>query len=273
MTRRAGRLARSIRGLSIAGVPPDVIARRLDVSLEDVREILDRPVSPSPAPRLGRSRGRAIKGPLCIIVRRHHRAGLDPAAVAELLNLDPAAVAGYIARAFPPPRPPRPVRGPVRRPWSHLQGPEWCDDDDDQVVAEGLAASPPVAPPPAGTPASLPTSPATSSPCGEWGPIVGGQLGARSNAAALTDADAELVRELRARGVSRTAVARRFGVSVATITRITRGETYRPVPAEPDPPPPPPVEPEIPAAEPPATSWSQPAGWISADRSAEWRDD
>ena len=50
----------------------------------------------------------------------------------------------------------------------------------------------------------------------------------RAGNAALSDADAEVVRQLRAHGVARQDVADRFGVSPATITRITRGETYRP---------------------------------------------
>jgi transcriptional regulator with XRE-family HTH domain len=43
----------------------------------------------------------------------------------------------------------------------------------------------------------------------------------------LTDAEAAAIRELRAAGVSRQELAARYRVSVATVTRITSGSTYR----------------------------------------------
>jgi transcriptional regulator with XRE-family HTH domain len=42
----------------------------------------------------------------------------------------------------------------------------------------------------------------------------------------LSDDQADEVRQERARGVSRTELAARFGVSMATIARITSGRTY-----------------------------------------------
>jgi Helix-turn-helix domain of resolvase len=73
----------------------------------------------------------------------------------------------------------------------------------------------------------LTSMPPPALPAGDWGPLRGHVPGIRSPNAKLSDADAETVRRLRADGVSRAELAAQFRVSPATITRITRGETYR----------------------------------------------
>lgn len=175
--------------------------------------------------------------------------------IAALTGLGPARVASLLG--LPGPRPPGP------REWGWSRGPEYREDgpavESPRVagdVAEAIRIGPPPIPPPSG----------------DWGPIAGGKVGARSNNAALTDADAELARRLRAEGVPRADVAARLGVSVATITRITRGETYRPV-AEVEPDQVVAIEPQIAVAEGPG-----PAAWTEPGRPGrrpprEYRDD
>jgi hypothetical protein len=129
----------------------------------------------------------------------------------------------------PPARGPRPraVRAGRPRPASPSGewwfGPAWRDDDDPYLVGlwERLRAAIEARLPP---PAPAATSPEAARE--RWDPGVDARTGGEASAAKLSDDDAALIRELRAVGVPRQDLAGWFRVSVATITRITRGETY-----------------------------------------------
>jgi hypothetical protein len=246
-----------IRWLSARGVPPGRIARVLDCDPADVAEALRTrcgrtryDVDPARIAELRAAGGtwQSIGDALGIScglahylhnrksawrpkvparppgagsprkVRRLAELGYEPIRVAELLGVEAGRVVALLAR--PGPRPSCP------REWGWSRGPEYRDEP---------APPPAVAEAPSPAPGPM-VAIARAVPAEGWGPMAmaGGQPGRRSNHTALTDADAELVRALRAGGVPRKDLAERFDVSVATITRITRGETYRPVEREPD---------------------------------------
>jgi hypothetical protein len=155
-------------------------------------------------------------------------------------------------------------RAPARREWGYSRGPEYRDDGDQ------LPESPRVAPVEPGQidapgPAVAAAEGVEPAPAGDWGSPHASAAGCRSGNAALSDADAELVRRLRADGVPRADVARQMGVSVATITRITRGETYGPVVAGDDQV----VIPELPAIA--AAEAPPPAAWTDRRRLTDRR--
>lgn len=211
-----------------------------------------RPRVPDRPPGAG-----ALRGPTAGKARRFADLGYPAARVAELLGLDPAAVERFL---LPP------AMRLVRVAWSSLHGPEWRDESAGRVGAiEATAAAELAAvevPGPSIAEAPPPIAEA-------WGSAHASTAsGGLHPNAALTDAEAAEARELRAAGVPRAELARRFGVSVATITRITSRVTYPvPVPPVPDPDPPPP--PTIAAAEsPPAATWTEPRR-----RGRAWRDD
>ena len=225
-----------IRRMRSEGMTLRAIGAAVAIPNQTVHDFLKRERSRRPRALTGRAAG---------MVRRLAELGHGPGRIAELLGVDEGQVAELLSRVGPDGRV---RRHPMRRPWGPARGLEYRDD---RAPTAAIAAA---------EVAELPrVEVAAPAPLAEdWGPPVGGLLGARSNHAALSDADADRVRELRARGVPRKDVAAMLGISVATVTRITRGETYRPVATEPDqvvaaPPP------AIAAAEgPPAAVWDEP---------------
>jgi IS30 family transposase len=81
----------------------------------------------------------------------------------------------------------------------------------------------------------------------DWGSAqASAREGAASPNAALTDADAVRIRQRRAAGISPVDLAQEYGVSVATIGRITQGRTYRNATAQEEAPPSPIAAPKPP---------------------------
>ena len=109
----------------------------------------------------------------------------------------------------------------------------------------------------------------TRPPAADWGSTWGrvSARGSRNGRAATDETTAAEIRYLRDQGLQRDELALMFGLSLATITRITRGQTYRD---------PPPADrrgrrpgrrglPAIVAAEPPAVAADR-SGWGHRDR-------
>jgi hypothetical protein len=115
--------------------------------------------------------------------------------------------------------------------------------------------------------------PTTRPPAADWGSIWGrvSARGSRNGRAATDETTAAEIRELRAEGLQRDELALMFGLSLATITRITRGRSYTDLP-------PPPivdddddqaVEPTaIVAAVPPPAAAADRSGWDRRDNGA-----
>jgi hypothetical protein len=113
----------------------------------------------------------------------------------------------------------------------------------------------------------------TRPPAADWGSVFGrgSARGSRNGRAATDETTAAEIRELRAEGLQRDELAAMFGVSVATITRITSGRSYT------DLPPPPIVDddddqadepPAIVAAVPPPAAATDRSGWDRRDNGA-----
>jgi hypothetical protein len=206
---------------------------------------------------------RPIRGGLAMGVRRRRAAGQSPGQIARALRLRPRDVAAYLAsvearasrlewRAGDVEEGPAGATEPAI---VAAEGPELVElgPAGDRTMATGCA----------------PDAQFARADIREWGsPHASAGTGGANQNASLCDADAELVRRLRARGVPRGDVARMFDVSVATVTRITRGETYRSAVAEPD---------QVVTSEPPATSPAitvEPSIWTEPARPGpEWCDD
>jgi hypothetical protein len=232
------------RRMACSGHPADAIARAFDITVADVVEYLDRAIR---ARLAGKVRARVARG--------------EPAeAIAEALALPVDRVRDYIDRLAPrrgpsrarprsradqdrgprvhekrPVEPERSVprqgqalsRPRSRREQAALSDWEWSDRPGDgdgdgppaTIAAAGGPELPRVGPPgPAIAPAMLE----------DWGPMQASfASGGDQGNAALTDADAVAIRRRRADGVPRKDLAVEFNVSVATITRITRRDTYR----------------------------------------------
>jgi len=170
---------------------------------------------------------RPIRGGLAMGVRRRHAAGESAEAIARALRLRPGDVRAYLASV---------AARAERRAWRGDGG-----DDGDvaelprvDVVVDDRGG-------PVGAPAARAELPPPPPAAGDWGSVHAPS--GRSGNAALSEADAALARTLRSEGVARRDVAAMLGISVATVTRITRGETYRPAAVEPD---------QVAAVEPPA---------------------
>lgn len=232
------------------GWTADAIARVYGLPVGAIRSILASP-SRQPGPRrpqlASTDPDRPIHGGLATSIRRRSARGESAEAIGRHLSLRASAVAAYLADL---------EARAGRLAW---MGP----DDDVDAELPALPELPQLEP--AISAAEVPQLPG---PAGDWASFHASAVaGERAPNARLTDADAELVRQLRADGVPRAEVAARLGVSVATITRITRGDTYRPVAGDdqvvlPDPP-------AIAPAEVP-----RPAVWMEPERpGAEWRDD
>lgn len=244
-----GPLAANVRRRHLAGDDAATIAEDLALEPAAVAAFL------SPKARAPRRRP-AKPGPYS--VRRLVECGLPVGEIAERLELDAGTVAAFMDRLVP--RQPHPRRrGPtlnrprsVREQASLSSWPRDAGDDEGPPFSEpgqvvDIDGSPPRT-----------DRPPTPEPAGEWGSAHGSVTGRRSPNAAMSDGEADRARALRARGVPRAEVAAMFGVSVATITRITRSETYRAVEIEHDQV----VAPELPAiaaAEgPPPDAWTEP---------------
>lgn len=256
--RHPSAIVSGVRRLASKGWTVDAIARVYRMPRADVRAILDPP--PRPVRLASSDPTRPIRGGLAMACRRRHARGDSAEAIASALKLRAGDVAAYLASVD---------ALASRRAWLLSAGPECRDDGQGDVIA------PPIAEAAAGKLAAA-EAPEPSTPsaivaghCGVWGSIhASTAAGGRAGNAALSDADAEVIRQLRARGVARRDLADRFGVSPATITRITRGETYRAsdvaeVAPEPT------MKPQIlPAQGPEPTVWTEPTR-----RGPEWRDD
>lgn len=294
---------RWIRWLSARGVPPGHVMRVLDCTADDVASALDDRhghqvwiVGPAvmalmrrmraegrPYRAIGEASGlpahaaRAIlrgggwrpkvpasppgsrlpSGPSWRRVRRLSALGYTTDQVAELLCLRRDQVAEFLARLRADGRL---SRVPTRRAWGWARGEDYRDDGAPEPAAASVDDGPEEEPP---------GEAIAPGPRGSWEAMR--SSGQRSGNASMTDEQAERARQMRARGVPRDDVAREFGVSRSTITRLTRGETYRG--AEAQPPEPEGLPPQIAAAEAPGERWEQPPGWRSRHAASEWRDD
>jgi transcriptional regulator with XRE-family HTH domain len=241
------------------GWTADAIARAYrQLSPADVRSILGTSIAGGRNPRAKLSDDDAA------LIRDLHDDGVSRQELADRFNVSRAAIDNIICRRsfrdVPRRRRSRPVRAARPRPTSPSGewwlGPAWRDDDDPYFV---LLWNRLLARIEAHLPAPAPPRPLPM-PAGEqWGPAVDVRpRGGQATAAKLSDDDASLIRELRAAGMARKDLAGLFGVSVATITRITRGDTY---PEQPRPVLDQVVTPELPAiavADRPRATWSQP---------------
>jgi transcriptional regulator len=222
-----------VRRLAAHGWTADAIARAYQLTRAEVRMILQTPVRP-PSPT---GPDRPIWARLATRVRRLHDEGRSDAAIALQLDLDPGRVEDFFRRLTPRQAHHRRRQQDIlNRPRSRREQAALCEWDR-------LATDDPLGPPPAiadvdvpellpvaSGPVEVPTQiwPATVGPREDWGPMQASWTSGGTNGnAALTDADAVAIRHRRAEGVPRADLAREYGVSVATITRITRGDTYR----------------------------------------------
>jgi hypothetical protein len=224
-----------VRRLARAGWSADSIALREGIDADAVARILDRP----------------IRGILAHRVRLRHGCGWTVEAIAEGLRIDVDAVRAFL---FPPPPPlPNPLpkytlaerlarrerhcrmrdEAILNRPRSRREMDALSDwrrfrrrDEPGPPAAPELLELPDVEPLDQ-VEGSAQICDSIPEPQGDWGPMQAApRPGGASGNAALTDGQAERIRQRRADGVSRADLAREYGVSVATITRITRAETY-----------------------------------------------
>lgn len=223
---------------------------------------------------------RPIRGILARRVRLRRGCGRTAEAIAAEFHIDPESVRAFLALPPPPrPRQPRPIdperlvpRQPhCRRRTAGMLNRARSPNEQAALSAwerSARAAAGPELPGPERPAIDLVEVPARICPAaveaqGDWGPMQASfASGGNQGNAALTDAEAVRIRARRAAGVPRKDLAREYGVSVATVTRITRGDTYRDAAA---------VAPhDLAAAEPPATSpvpepwpgerWEEPRG-------------
>lgn len=182
--------------------------------------------------------------------RRLASHGWSTAAIARACSITRAEVRSILAVPVRPPRQPRVPRPPIdperlvprqrhrrRRVEGLLNRPRSPAEQARLSGWDRLATDDPLGLPPAIAAAAVPERlhqvevlipPATAEASGDWGSIrASARPGGANGNAALSDADAVRIRRRRAEGVSRKDLAAEFNVSVATITRITRGDTYR----------------------------------------------
>jgi hypothetical protein len=255
-----------VRRLVLKGWSVHAIARLYRLDRSEVRGMLSCPLPPPPrppdpakiypakislparAPRPGPDPLRRILGPLASQIKLRYLAGEPAETIAEALHLDPARVRSFLARAFPPGRPPR-ERSPRRKDpprwpdWHPSNGPEYREATGLLPVAgdfDNIQIDQVEAPRPAETETerlnrfSLP--PATPA---DWGPRNAPRPGA-------LDADQVVrLRHWKSRGVPLAELARWFDCSVATVKRALRPD-YRPAPS---PATPRPMPPQVAAAE------------------------
>ncbi len=173
-------VARVVYRLRRLGWAAEAIARAHPrIPLEDIRRAMapaplraDRPAPPDP--------GRAIRGNLAWAVRRRHRAGDAPEAIAEEFRLEAAAVRAFLAgrpSPVPPASEPR-RRGPEPRPWGYSRGDAYRDEP---------AIAPTIMPCASDVPPARAEAPAMPAPSGDWGPLHGRRSGAFADARAGAD--------------------------------------------------------------------------------------
>jgi hypothetical protein len=295
---------RWVRWLTAQHLPLDHIARILDLDVAAVEELAvwnGRGI----APRIDgppRFRGAEnIRGEAGTKVRRLDALAYRPSRIATILALDPSAVRDFLRRYRPLRKPKsgaeltRPRSRPeqrramatLRRRKDRRRRLEAARDTEwgyrgragDAVDAEPVPLTPSVEVEPAIAPelVELPAPAATELLSDEeWEPHWGisrsrSARGSRNPRAKLDNARAAEIRELKAQGMTMAALAARFGVSMATIGRITSGRSYTDPPTDSldgsiDPPPP---SPAAPAA--PSERYDQPRvceDWTSRDETA-----
>jgi hypothetical protein len=221
-----GRLASKVRNRHALGWTAEAIAEALTLEPSAVRAFLSPPPRPRPPP----PQGRPIWARLATRVRRLHDEGRSDAEIALQLDLDLGRVEDFFRRLTPRQAHHRRRQQDIlNRPRSRREQAALCEWDR-------LATDDPLGPPPAIAAADVPellpvASELLSEPAGpreDWGPMQASWTSGGANGnAALTDADAVRIRERRAAGISRIDLAAEYRVSVSTITRITRGDTYR----------------------------------------------
>lgn len=227
-----------------------------------------RPARPKPDGRPG------IRGDTAARVRRLRTLGHDAEVISDLMGIDQADVADYLVRIAPRghaagdelarPRTRREQQGRrPRRIRPYRPRPVGVDEWGPRLEPTDLVHPAALEAHTAGDVPELVELPRAevltdqAEVAEDWGSLQDRRArGSRATAAKLSDDQAERARAMRERGIPRADVARELGVSVATITRITRGETYRPAevltgPAGPE-------LPTIAAAEVPATGQAGP---------------
>jgi hypothetical protein len=248
------------------GVTADGIARRLGIAAADVVRILEE---------------RVIKGDLARRVYSRHVIGWTVEAIAEDLHLPPDTVRYFLFPPPPVPPPPRPPRVPrpidparlvprqrhCRRQREGMLNRPRSPREQAALSAWDRLAVDPSSDVPELLPVEQddlvevePEDPSGACPVmldEDWGSWHDND--SRRNAS-LTDDQASRIRERRADGESRKALAIEFNVSVATITRITRRDTYRTAESHDLVEAPPPATPLVPAPEPTYERWVEPPG-------------
>jgi len=221
------RRQRQYRRMKARGASLSEIGRRFGVHRMTVWYALRHPPEPRTEDHpLDASRG--IRSDAGTRVRRLLALGYEPDRIAELMEFDPADVAEFASRLKGPDGRVRPRRRPPSN-WDG-DGPEYHDDDAlvKPTIAAGMVPELVAIEARADDQAAA-ELPATAGDVGPWEAHYGMESarGHRNARAVLSDDQADKIRSERARGVSRAELAERFGVSVATITRLTTGRTYR----------------------------------------------
>jgi hypothetical protein len=276
-----------IRWLALCGLPPDHVAHTLEVDQADVVYVLSKrgkqPTAP-PAKSPGQSKILAQSGTKA---RRMHALGYAPDHIARCLDVWTDDVVSYLRRVTPLRRPRSSDRTDLvrARPISHVpvvripkppKPPNPALDFGNWTLAAPIVDTPPPVPPPpvklppVDVPAFVASVPRARDV--EWQAHYA--RGERNGKAALSDADAVKLRELRACGRTRRELAALFNISMATVGRILARQTYTDAEntaADVEPPLPiadVPVEPSPSSSPaPPSNRWAEPV-----EKDWRWRD-